>query len=81
LAIEKQRDKNNCLSLIAIKSDEAPALICLMSDKPLNCQHLNEKLLICTGLLINSDNDQLYRSNQSKAFVPKNDLYLPNITQ
>jgi len=45
-----------------------------MSDKPLKCQHLNENYLICSGLLINSDNDQLYRSQQSKAFVPINEL-------
>jgi len=30
---------------------------------------------------INSDKNQLYQSQQSKAFVPKNDLYLLNITQ
>jgi len=52
-----------------------------MSDKPLKCQHLHEKYLICSGLVINSDNDQLYQSQQSKTFGPKNDLYLPSITQ
>jgi len=52
-----------------------------MSDKPLKYQHLNEKYLICSGLLINSDNDQLYRSQQSKACVPVNDLYMRNDTR
>jgi len=43
-----------------------------MSDKPLKYQHLNEKYLIWSGLLFNSDNGQLYQSQYSKAFVPKN---------
>jgi len=73
--------KNTCPSIIAIKSDKEPALIFWKSDKPLKCQHFNEKYLICSGLLINSDNDQLYWSQQSKASVPKHDLYLPSITQ
>jgi len=32
-------------------------------------------------IVIYSDNDQLQLSQQSKAFVPKNNIYLPNITQ
>jgi len=62
--------KHNCLSLIANKSDKDPALIFLLSGKSLKYQLLNEKCLICSGLLTNSDNDQLYRSQQSNAFVP-----------
>jgi len=73
--------KHNCPSLIAINSDKDPALIIWMSDKPLKCQHSNDKYLICSGLLNISDNDQLCRSQQNKALVPKNDIYLPNITQ
>jgi len=79
LAREKQGRQEYYPSLIAIKSDKESAQIFWMSDKPLKWQHLNEKYLICSRLLIYSDND--HWSQQSKAFVPKNDLYLPNITQ
>jgi len=37
--------KHNCPSLIGIKSDKDPAVLFGMSDKPLKCQHLNEKIL------------------------------------
>jgi len=46
--------KHNWPSLIAIKSDKDPELNFWMSDKPLECQHLNEKNLKCSGLLISS---------------------------